>query len=44
MARKLMSDGDWRLFEHFITAIRAPNGRNPAGHRLVLDGVFWSEA
>ena len=36
-----MSDDEWSLFEHFILAIRAPNGRKPANHRLVLDGIFW---
>lgn len=41
MARNLMSDDEWRFFEHFILAIRAPNGRKPVDHRLVLDGIFW---
>ncbi len=41
MARKLMSDAEWAFFEPFIYAIRRPNGRKPADHRLVLDGVFW---
>jgi len=36
-----MSDEEWSLFEHFILAIRAPNGRKPSNHRLVLDGIFW---
>jgi transposase len=36
-----MSDDEWSLFEHFILAIRAPNGRKPTNHRLVLDGIFW---
>jgi transposase len=36
-----MSDTEWAFFEPFIGAIRQPNGRKPADHRLVLDGVFW---
>ncbi len=36
-----MSDGEWVFFERFILAVRAPNGRKPNNHRLVLDGVFW---
>ncbi len=36
-----MSDAEWRFFEHFIAAIRSPNGRKPVNHRLVLDGIFW---
>ncbi|MBB3988164.1 transposase [Sagittula marina] len=41
MARDLMSDEEWAFFEHFILAVRAPNGRKPTNHRLVLDGIFW---
>ena len=41
MARNLMSVDEWAFFEGFIRALRHPNGRNPAGHRLVLDGIFW---
>ena len=41
LARDLMSDGERAFFERFILAIRAPNGRKPNNHRLVLDGVFW---
>ncbi len=41
MARNLMTDEEWRFFEHFIAAVRAPNGRKPVNHRLVLDGIFW---
>ena len=41
LARDLMSDEEWAFFEHFILANRAPNGRKPTNHRLVLDGVFW---
>lgn len=26
--------------ERFILAVRAPNGRKPTNHRLVLDGIF----
>lgn len=36
-----MSDGEWAFFERFILAVRAPNGRKPTNHRLVLDGIFW---
>jgi transposase len=36
-----MSDEEWTFFERFILAARAPNGRKPTNHRLVLDGVFW---
>ncbi len=36
-----MSDEEWAFHERFILAIRAPNGRKPTNHRLVLDGVFW---
>nr|ANP43231.1 transposase [Tritonibacter mobilis F1926] len=36
-----MSDDEWSLFEYFILAIRARNGRKPTNHRLVLDGIFW---
>lgn len=41
LARKQMSDEEWAFFERFILAVRAPNGRKPINHRLVLDGVFW---
>ena len=36
-----MSDDEWAFFERFILAVRAPNGRKPTNHRLVLDGIFW---
>jgi transposase len=36
-----MSDEEWAFHEGFILAIRAPNGRKPKNHRLVLDGIFW---
>ncbi len=36
-----MSDEEWAFFEPFILAARAPNGRKPTNHRLVLDGIFW---
>ncbi|WP_424991394.1 IS5 family transposase [Fluviibacterium sp. S390] len=36
-----MTDEEWRFFEHFILAARAPNGRKPTNHRRVLDGIFW---
>lgn len=41
LPRDLMTDQEWLLFEHFILAIRASNGRKPTNHHLVLDGVFW---
>ena len=36
-----MSDEEWAFFERFIRTVRAPNGRKPTNHRLVLDGIFW---
>ncbi len=36
-----MPDEEWAFFERFILAVRAPNGRKPTNHRLVLDGIFW---
>ena len=41
LARDLMSDEEWAFFERFIWIVRAPNGRKPTNHRLVLDGIFW---
>ena len=41
LARDLMSDEGWALFERFFLSLRAPNGRTPLNHRLVLDGIFW---
>ena len=41
LARDLMSDEEWTFHERFILGVRAPNGRKPANHRLVLDGIFW---
>jgi transposase len=41
LARDLMSDEEWAFFEQFILSVRAPNGRKPTNHRLVLDGIFW---
>jgi transposase len=40
LARDLMSDEEWASHERFILAVRAPNGRKPTNHRLVLDGIF----
>jgi transposase len=40
LARDLMSDEEWKFFERFILTVRAPNGRKPTNHRLVLDGIF----
>lgn len=36
-----MSDEEWAFHEPFIRAVRAPNGRKPVNHRIVLDGIFW---
>ncbi len=36
-----MSDEEWTFFERFIVSVRAPSGRKPTNHRLVLDGIFW---
>jgi hypothetical protein len=41
LARDLMSDEEWAFFKRFILIVRAPNGRKPNNHRLVLDGIFW---
>jgi transposase len=41
VAREMMSDAEWAFHERFILAIRAPNGRKPMNHRLVLDWIFW---
>ncbi len=38
MARCLMSDGEWTIFEAFLMS---STGRPPKSHRLVLDGIFW---
>ena len=40
LVRNLMSDDEWIFFEGFIRAVRHSNGRKPADHRLVLDGIF----
>ena len=44
LARSLISDDEWTFFESFIPAVRHPNGRKPADHRLVLDEIFWWSA
>ncbi len=41
MARSLISDHEWALFQGFIHASRYPNGRKNADNRLVVDGSFW---
>ncbi|MAU47423.1 MAG: IS5/IS1182 family transposase, partial [Yangia sp.] len=41
LARDLMSNEECAFFERFILTVRAPNGRKPTNHRLVLDGIFW---
>jgi len=37
LARDLMPDEEWAFHERFILVLRAPNGRKPTNHRLVLD-------
>ena len=41
LTRALMADEEWTFFVRFILTVRAPNGRKPINHRLVLDGIFW---
>ncbi len=36
-----MGDDEWAFFAPFLVRDGAANGRPPANHRLVLDGVFW---
>ncbi|CUH49833.1 hypothetical protein RUA4292_04033 [Ruegeria atlantica] len=36
-----MSDEERTFFERSILAVRAPNGRKPNNHHLVIDGIFW---
>ncbi len=43
LARKLMSNEEWALFQRFILGVRAPNGRRTTNHRLVLGGILWIE-
>jgi len=38
MARDLMSDEEWAVFEPFLTF---STGRPPKSHRRVLEAVFW---
>ncbi len=38
MARCLMSDEEWEIFQPFLMS---STGRPPKAHRRVLDGVFW---
>lgn len=38
MARLLMSDEEWAIFEPFLVS---EGGRPPSNHRCVLDGIFW---
>ena len=40
LARDLMTDEEWAVFEHFNFSNRALNGRKPTNHRLVLEGIF----
>ena len=41
VARLLMEDAEWELFEPFIVAIRERGGRPASDHRRVLDARFW---
>lgn len=43
MIRDLMNDDEWAFFEPFLIETGPKRGRPPRDHRLVLDGVFWSE-
>ena len=36
-----MSDGEWAVFEPFLTENRLLGGRPPRDHRRTLDGIFW---
>ena len=36
-----MSDEEWAFRERFTLSMRAPNGREPLNHRLILDETFW---
>jgi len=36
-----MSKDEWAFHERFILTVRAPNGRKPTSHHLVLDGILW---
>jgi transposase len=41
VARGLMSDDEWAIFEPFLAAPGQQGGRPPGDHRRVLDGIFW---
>jgi len=41
LARLLMTDDEWSLFEPFLVSTRPLGGWPPANHRRVLDGIFW---
>lgn len=41
LERGLMSEEEWAFYERFILSGRAPNGRKPTNHGLVLDRIFW---
>ncbi len=41
MARCLMSNEEWAVFEPFLATPGARGGRPPGNHRRVLDGIFW---
>jgi len=40
VARCLMGDEEWAVFEPFLTGCRSLGGRPPRDHRRTLDGVF----
>ncbi|MBK4216317.1 IS5 family transposase [Paracoccus caeni] len=41
LARKLISDEEWVLFEASMRAVRHPNRRRPSNHHIVIEGIFW---
>jgi transposase len=41
VARSLMTDEEWAIFEPFLAAPGQQGGRPPSNHRRVLDGIFW---
>ncbi len=44
LARNLVSDDERAFCEGFIRAVRHPNGRKPADHHIVLNGILWWSA
>lgn len=41
MARCLMSDAEWAVFEPFLIGCRSLGGRPARDHRRRLNGIFW---